>query len=216
MSNHIAAATREYGNIPENIPRDIGMSQYQGLFVDQVMPSWAELARAGKLYGANTGAALGLPEINVIPTTTATWGLYNNSATKHLVVLKISAICTTVQGALTFSLIAGLPATPQGTAEVKYANSLALPINTAQADPGGFLTDAVTLAATPIWQTIAVFEGNAATTASLGGGVTAWVNGLYIVPPAFCLGLDVLSSAGDGNQLYDVDFLWAELDMTLG
>ncbi len=214
MNEKIAATTREYGNIPQSIERDIGMSQIQGLFVDQVSPPWAELARAGVLYGANNGAALGLDNVVAIPTTTASYGLYNNNASKHLVVLKISTICTTVNANTTLSLIAGLPATAQASAETKYPNSLALPINTGQADPGGYLTDDVTLAATPLWQTIATYQGDSGL---LGGAATAWVNGMYIVPPKFCLGIDILASDGGGNtQLFDVDIMWAEIDMDLG
>ncbi len=213
MTTPITAETRAFGNIPENIPRGIAMSSQQGLFIDQVTPQWTELARAGVLYGANNGSALGLDNVIAIPTVTASYGLYNSHATKHLVVLKITALTTTVTAGATFSLIAGLPATAQATAETKYANSLALPINTGQADPGGYLTDAVTLAATPLWQTLACFQGNSGL---LGGNATAWVDGMYVVPPAFCLGIDIMASDGGGNtQLFDVDILWAEIDMEL-
>lgn len=213
-SRVVSATTREYGNIPENTPLDVGMSQLQSLFVDEVSPQWMELARAGVLYGANNGSAVGLDNVIAIPTTTATYGLYNSNATKHLVVLKIAVMTTTVTAGTTMSLIAGLPATAQASAETKYASSLALPINTRQADPGGYLTDAVTLAATPLWQTLASYQGESGL---LGGAATAWVNGMYIVPPSFCLGIDILASDGGGNtQLFDVDILWAELDMDLG
>lgn len=206
------ATVRQFGNIPQDIPRDLGMSQQQGLYIDQVSPKWMELARAGVLYGANNGSAVGLPNIVAIPTTTATYGLYNSHANKHLVVLKIAITTTTVQSAATFALIAGLPDTAQSSAETKYPASLALPINTGQSDPGGYLTDAVTLAATPLWQTLGCYQGQSIL---LGGGITAWVNGMFVVPPEFCLGIDIVSSAGDGNQLYDVDILWAEMDMVL-
>ena len=214
MTEPTVIETRPLSSIPEAITRNIGMSSQQGMLVDQVSPKWMELARAGVLYGANNGSAVGLDNVVAIPTTTASYGLYNGHASKHLVVLKISAITTTVDSELTFSLIAGLPATAQAAAETKYANSLALPINTGQADPGGYLTDAVTLAATPLWQTLACFQGQATL---LGGSAVAWVNGLFIVPPEFCLGIDILASDHSGNtQLYDVDILWAELDLTLG
>lgn len=213
MVDPLRVETRPFGNMVESIVRGVGASQHQGLFVDQTSPQWMELARAGVLYGANNGTAVALDNVVAIPTTTASYGLYNNNASKHLVVLRIAVMTTTVDSEVVFSLIAGLPDTAQATAETKYSGSLALPINTGQPDPGGFLTDAVTLASTPLWQTLACYQGNAIL---LGGAAIAWVNGMYVVPPEFCLGIDIMASDHSGNtQLYDVDILWAELDMSL-
>lgn len=212
MPDPIAAESRPFGRVPEFTNQNLRMSQQQGLCVDQLSPKYLELARAGKLYGANTGAATGLVNVAAIPTVAAKWGLYNGNANKNLVVLKMAAICTTITAPVTFALIAGLPASPQAAAETKYATSLALAINTGQVAPGGYITDAVTLAATPLWQTVAVYEGNSGL---LGAAAIAWVDGMYIIPPRFVLGFDVVGSAGT-TPLFDVDIIWAELDMDLG
>ena len=212
MADPIAGESRPYGKVPQFTVQNLRLTQQQSLCVDQVSPQWMELARAGVLYGANTGAATGLVNIAAIPTTAAKWGLYNGSSSKQLVVLKIAAVCTTITAPVTFALIAGLPATAQASAETKYATSLALPINTGQPAAQGYLTDAVTLAATPLWQTIAAYEGDSGL---LGAAAIAWVDGMYIVPPRFCLGFDVVGSAGT-TPLFDVDIVWAELDMDLG
>jgi len=160
MGDAIRAESRPFGNVPEFTNQTVRMSQQGSLFVDQMSPRWMELARAGKLYGANTGAAAGLVNVAAVPTTAAKWGLYNDHATKKLVVLKMACICTTITAPVTFALIAGLPALPQAAAETKYSTSLSLPLNTGQPAAGGFLTDAVTLAATPLWQTVASYEGD--------------------------------------------------------
>jgi len=202
-----------HNKISEQTEIDIRLSQYRSQFVAQVEPKFMEWARAGLLYGGNNGSAVGLPNVSGVPTTTASWAIYNNSASKNLVILKVAVISTTITAPVTSALIVGLPATPQASAETKYPNSLALPVNTGQADAEGYLTDAVTLAATPLWQTVGAYEGNSGL---LGGSIVAWLDGLYIVPPKFAFGIDVVGSAGSGSPLYDVDCVWAELPIDLG
>lgn len=211
MPDLIAGVSKPFGRVPARSPQDVRLTQQSSLAVDQVSPKYMELARAGKLYGANPGSANGLVNVAAVPTTAAKWGLYNGSQTKNLVVIKIAVACTTVTAPVTFSIIAGLPASPQATAETKYANSLALPINTGQVPAEGYITDAVTLAATPLWQTLATYEGNSGL---LGAGAVAWVDGMYIIPPKFVLGIDVVGSAGT-SPLFDADVIWAELEIDI-
>jgi len=214
MTSRIQAEgrTAPFGKVEQNQQNQLRLLQDGSLSVSQGLPPLAELARARVLYGCNNGSALGLGDVEAIPTTTASYALYNASATKHAVVIKIAATATTVTAAPEFALIAGLSPTAQASAETKYANSLALAITPGSPAPESYLTDAVTLAGTPLWMTIA--KGETAT-GLLGSAAVAWVNGMFIVPPSFALGIDVLGSAGT-TPLWDVDVLWAELDLTLG
>ncbi len=211
MPDLIAGESLPFGKVPLRTVQRVRLTQQASLAVDQVSPKYMELARAGKLYGANPGSAVGLANIAAIPTVAAKWGLYNGSQSKNLVVIKIAVACTTITAPVTFSIIAGLPATPQAAAETKYSGSLSLPINTGQVPAEGFITDTVTLAATPLWQTIATYEGNSGL---LGAGAVAWVDGMYIIPPRYVLGIDVVGSAGT-TPLFDADVIWAELEMDL-
>ena len=197
---------------PSNAQHDIATTAYRSQFVSQVEPKYAELARARVLYGANNGSAVGLANVAAIPTTTASYALYNGSATKHAVVLKIAIMATTITAPEDFALIAGLSPTAQASAETKYASSLALAITPGSSAPESYLTDAVTLAGTPLWITLG---SNSSSTPLLGAAVTAWVDGLFIVPPSFALGIDIVGSSGS-TPLFDVDILWAELQLDLG
>ena len=208
----IRANTAVFTKLPQAIERDVRLSQHGSLVTTQVEPKYAELARARVLYGANNGSAVGLANVAAIPTTTASYALYNGSTSKHAVVLKISVMVTTITAPTEFGLIAGLSPTAQAAAETKYANSLALAITPGSAAPESYLTDAVTLAGTPLWMTLG---GHTATTPLLGGQITAYVDGMFIVPPKFALGIDVVGSGGS-TPLFDVDILWAELEMELG
>ncbi|KKL74614.1 hypothetical protein LCGC14_2063140 [marine sediment metagenome] len=210
MADANQATVSGLSHFPKNATHDVTTSAFRSQFISQIEPKYAELARARVLYAANNGSAAGLGDVEAIPTTTATYALYNNSDTKHLVVLKIGAIVTDVTPALGWGLIAGLSPTAQASAETKYANSLALAITPGSPDPGGYLTDAVTLAGTPLWMTLGSSNGTL-----LGTSITAWVDGLFIVPPKFALGIDIVGSVGS-TPLYDVDILWAELELELG
>ena len=183
--------------------------RHGGLHVESIMPKYAELARARVLYGANVGAAVGLSPVQAVPTTTASFALYNNHATKSCVVLMISTHVKVITSGLDFSLIAGISPTAQAAAETKYATSLALAITPGSPSPGGYLTDAVTLAGTPLWLTLADYKG---TNGILGASATAWVEGLFIVPPTYALGIDIVSDTGTTPK-FAVDVLWAELTM---
>lgn len=210
---HASLQGRTYalGAIPGNSWEHLHMGRHGGLQVESIMPKYAELARARVLYGANVGAAVGLSPVQAVPTTTASFALYNAHASKSCVVLMISTHVKVITSGLDFSLIAGLSPTAQASAETKYAASLALAITPGSTSPGGYLTDAVTLAGTPLWLTLADYKG---TNGILGAAATAWVDGLFIVPPTYALGIDIVSDTGTTPK-FAVDVLWAELTMDL-
>ena len=119
----IRANTAVFTKLPQAIERDVRLSQHGSLVTTQAEPKYAELARARVLYGANNGSAVGLANVAAIPTTTASYALYNGSTSKHAVVLKISVMVTTITAPTEFGLIAGLSPTAQAAAETKYSNS---------------------------------------------------------------------------------------------
>lgn len=206
MTTGITSKWAKYG---VDRPLEHRLSKYRSLLMAKVEPDLMELASAGVLYGYNNGSANGLANVSGVPTTTATYGIYNASTSKSVVVLKIAVFCTTITAPLDFALIAGLPDAPQASAETKYSGSLALPINPGQQDAEAYLTDGVTLAATPLWQTFAHYGGG---TGLIGSSAVAWVNGMYIIPPKYCLGIDIIGDAGT-TPLYDVDVLAMEIDL---
>ena len=190
---------------------EVVTSQHRSQFVSQVEPEYMELARAGKLYSCENGTAVGLANVAAIPTTTASYALYNGSASKHLVVLRIATSCEVITAPVTFMLIAGISPLPQASAETEYASSLSKAMLPRSPAPEGYLTDAVTLADTPVWNTLGSYEGNSGL---LGAAIVADVKGMFIVPPSFALGIDIVGSAGT-TPLFFVNVIWAELELQL-
>ena len=108
-------------------------------------------------------------------------------------------------------LIAGVSPLPQAAVETEYANSLSKAMLPGSPAPEGYLTDAVTLADTPVWNTLGSYEGNSGL---LGAAIVADVGGMFIVPPKFALGIDIVGSAGT-TPLFFVNVIWAELELQL-
>jgi len=205
--------TRAAGKVNENQQLQNRLLQSQSLAVDQVLPSRAEMARQRALYAANTGAGTAIAPVTSLPTTTAAWALYNGSQTKNLIVLDITAHSVSGTLGLGAALVAGLPGTPQAAAATAYASSVSNPITPGSSATAAIFANAVTLASAPVWITVATTQQVAAV--SIGAGVIAKIDGLFIVPPKHALGASVLAPTGTA-ALFNVGFVWFEHDLDLG
>lgn len=187
-------------------------SQHGAVFTADQEFKYQELARAGRLYGANTGAGTAIAPVTSLPTTTATWALYNGYASRKLVVKDI--YCYSVSGTLGLgmSLLAGLSSTVQASAASAYASSVKAGINPNQPTSSAVFAQNVTLAGAPVWSVLA--SRDQVSSVSVGSGLTAVVDGMLIIPPGFALGATVLAPTGT-SALFGVGFTWAELDLDL-
>ena len=77
MGDANKATVSGMSKFPKNATHEVVTSGYRSQFVSQIEPKYAELARARVLYGANNGSAVGLANVAAIPTTTASYALYN-------------------------------------------------------------------------------------------------------------------------------------------
>ena len=187
------------------------MSQSRGLLVEQSLPKYTEIAYNRRIFAANTGAGTAKAPVATIPTTTATWALYNGySDGTHLVVLKMT--CHSVSGTLGLgmSLLGGLCPGAQASAASTYSNSVKHPVSGSGHASEAIFANAVTLATAPVWITLA--SGDQVASVSVGSGLIANVEGLFVVPPRFALGLVVLAPTGT-SALFNGGFVWAEIKL---
>lgn len=212
MSTELTAAASPFGNIAEHVEKSLRLSQQQGLLTDNLSPNYMELARARRLYAANTGAGTAIAPVAAIPTTAAAWALYNGHTTRMVVPIMVT--CHSVSGTLGLgmSLLAGLSGTKQASALTAYASSVSKPITPGSAASGGVFAQGATLAEAPAWITLASRDQVSAV--SVGSGLTGFPDGLFVIPPLYALGATVLAPLGT-TALFNVGFVWAELDMTL-
>src|SRR3990167_1629262 len=95
----LRGVTTSFGKSPENVSVDVRLSQHRSVFMQQVEPKYMEFARARRLYGANTGAGTAKAPVTAVPTTTATWVIYNPT-TSSRVLVPLQAYCWAFSGTL--------------------------------------------------------------------------------------------------------------------
>jgi hypothetical protein len=194
------------------------LSPFRSAFVDQVLPSRAELVRMGKVFSANLGtgaAATGTQSVAQMPTTATIMALWNGNTVAsniHLVILKVSAWVFAGTMGLGKSMICGTSTASQtvvtkGTGAVGPTNNLLTSTNTSNAIIG----QATVLGGAPAW--IVVAGADSPSAVEIGASMAADVEGLFIVPPGFAFGMHVLGGAGTA-PLYLGSVCWAELALT--
>lgn len=208
----IRGNTAAFAKYPENVTADIRLSQHRSLFVQQFEPKYMEFARVRRLYGANTGAGTAKAPVTALPTTTATWVIYNPTTSSRILV-PLQVYCWSVSGTLGLgmALLSALPPTKVATAPTAFASSVSNPLMPSSQPTSAIFGNAVTIAA-PVWNVHAARSQVSAV--EVGSGLVADLDGMYLIEPGFCLAAAVLAPVGT-TALFGVGFIWGELDLTL-
>lgn len=200
---------------PYGLPQQVRGSPYRSMFVDQVMPTKAELTRMGKVFTVSGGViANAIAAVVDQPTTANINGLYNNNAVGtniHLVLLKVSVYAASGTLGVGRGVIAGVSgaqaAVPSaGTGVVGPKNHLPTSTNTSNA----IMTTATASTGTPTWLHLGGTDNPAAV--EVGAGLAFDVEGLFIVPPTFIFTTHVIGGTTGGKFLFT--FTYAEYVMT--
>ena len=190
-----------------------GADQFGYLGHSNILPRFSMLTQAGFNYSISTAAGTAKAPVAVVPTTTASFALYNGNAVLgggyYIHLLKVSCFAVSGTGAVGGSVLVGLSPTVQAAAVSGYAGvvgpkslSSSPSVRTSLAVVGG----AITLAGAPVWTQIGQIP---AASGTVGSGATLDVEGLVIIPPGFACGFDVMSSAGT-TPLYGWSFIYSE------
>jgi len=199
----------------------MGLSGMGALQVQQIEPVNSALAQNGYIYGLSAGVvANAQASIQQIPTTAATWALYNNSPTGAggycVVPLKIGVWLASGTSGVGGTLIGGLSTAAQAAA-ISNATGIvgpkSLSASAAQRTSLATIGVSATLAGAPAWLPIGNFLNHAAAATPGTGGVFN-LDGMFVIPPKFALGLDVFSGAGT-TALYAVSVIYAEIPLYL-
>ena len=206
--------TAAFAKYAEGLDSDLRMSQHRSVFITELEPKYLEFARMRRLYGANTGAGTATAPVQALPTTTASWALYN-PATNTKVLVPLRAYCWSVSGTagLGMAMLIGNLTTEVATASIptSYTNSVSKALMPNSAATNAIFGSAVTVPA-PTWNVAAARAQVAAV--EVGSGLSVELNGMYVVEPGFALVGDVLAPAGV-TALFGFGFIWGELDLTL-
>lgn len=192
---------------------DVQAGQGGDLSVSLLLPPYAQLSAAGKVFGIESTAGTALPPVNVVPTTTATWALYNANSSAHLVILK--AACAAQSGTLGLggALVGTVTIGDQTALVANYSGVIVGCLDGTAKQPNAFLDDAISLVGTQSpWVVLAARDMLAVV--AVGAGLVADVDGMMVVPPKGIAGFDVLAPTGT-TALFDISIIFAEIQLDL-
>ncbi|MDE2096902.1 MAG: hypothetical protein KGL39_06605 [Patescibacteria group bacterium] len=192
------------------------LSAFRHQLVDQVMPKYGELIRMGKVFHVSGGVVgNGVGSVQDMPTTAAGFALYNGNTVQsnvHVVPLKVSLYGTGATGTMGLgtAAIAGVSTSPQSSPVAK-ATGVVGPNNayaTSSNVSNAVLGSTITLAGAPAWVVLGGRDTPAAI--EIGAGFLFDIDGLFLVPPKYCLGMHVLAPAGSNPAAFLFTVLFAE------
>jgi hypothetical protein len=175
-------------------PQSIRLNLDQSLVVATRETRYGELAKETKIFQGviGNGATFKAP-VTAVPTTTATWGLWNGEAAggKIYYPIKIGFFLASGTAAVGATLIATASDAVHGSVPSAYAASV-ISNNGGGATTKARLINAATVPGTqPAWAALKSSQQAAATT--IGIGEVADVEGLYAINPTYALYIDILS-----------------------
>ena len=190
----------------------MGLSQddLRALHVSQAGLKYAELARAGRMFGATFGTGTELAPRTAVPTTGADWILYN-PPTSGRDLYVVQAAIHSVSGTMGLGLgMVGAVATAPTTAPTDYASSVKSDTFGAGYSGKAIFAATGTLPSTPAWITL---QGRAQTASvDVGSALIALLDGMFRVPPGCVFALDAIAPTGTAAK-FGGSFVWSERDI---
>lgn len=198
--------------MPEVDIRQITPTQLDTLPVSQILPAYAELSRMGALFAIDTHAGTAIAPVTAAPTTSPSWGLLNFSQNKRMYVLEAAATIKSGTAGLGLALMMATAIGPQTVDASDYASSVKSALDGSGNKPDVIIADNPTLVGgTPAWHVIANTKLNEVATDSVGGGLTANVEGKFSAPGNWgMVAMEVVGETGT-TALFSVSFLIALL-----
>lgn len=191
-----------------------------GQAMSQLLPPKALRAAAGRRYNAVVGnGATFIAPVTAVPTTTATFLLFNGEAAggKSYFIDTAYAFLASGTNGVGGALLGAVTLSAQQAAGVlpaAYASTVVSSLSGKSGGTKGVLANAWTIVGgTPSWGVLAKSE--AAAGATIGANVLlANLDGGIVVPPQYGLALTVLSGTGT-TALYGVGVSWDEIEADL-
>lgn len=193
-----------------------GLDEFGSLSVSQYLPKYARLVAAGKVYAFDMHAGTAKAPVTAAPTTSPEWGLYNASPTETMVVLRAGCTLKSGTAGLGLALMMASALGPQTAVSADVASAIKTCLDGSKRVPDVYLTNNPTLiGGTPAWVTLQTTKVNTVATDSVGDGLEADVDGMFIARPnGGMVALEVVGETGT-SALYTVSFVVAMLELDL-
>lgn len=204
---------KQFGKSETGVHR---LTSNQSLATALVESVFAEMSRAGRRFVASPGviANAQIPVADM-PTTAAAYALWNGEPAggKSYVIDAISFHQASGTAGAGASLLAGVASAAQAAAVANGAGVVVKSASGSSLGTKATFGEAITLAGAPAWMTVG---GNQEpTTAGVGSGQPlTMIAGLFIVPPGYCLGLNILAPVGTTSK-FGISVMWHEIELDL-
>lgn len=194
--------------------QSLGLDEYGGLLVSQLLPKYAKLAASGKLFAVDTHAGTAKAPVVAAPTTSPEWALYNASDRETLVVLQLACTLKSGTAGLGLALMGAVALGPQTVLSADYTGAIKTALDGSQKKPDAYITNNPTLiGGTPAWSVLDATKVNTVATDSVGDGLIAKVDGFLIAPPGGgMVAWEVVGEVGT-TALFSVSAIFAMLDL---
>ncbi len=202
--------------VPEGNLETPALDPLGALLMSQLLPPYAKLAAVGKVFAIDMSGGTAIAPVTAMPTTSPQWGLYNASATEHMIVIRASINLQSGTAGLGLSIVGAAARGVQTLVSADYAGTLKTPTNgSAGQGPSVFLDDNPTLVGgTPAWFAFEGTKVNTVATDSVGDTIVAPVDGLLVAPPGgHMVAFEVVGETGT-SALYDFQALIAMVNMS--
>lgn len=217
-ANFIQAGANPLVVAADGTQSTIRMDNSKALLVSGALPHYYELARSGRIYVASAGVvANAVACVADVATTAAQWALYNGNDTgvggKSLVILAVGAWQASGTPAVNASLMVGVSGAAQAAALTANTGSVVKSASGSTRTTAAVLAAGATLTSAAAWMNLG--GNNQTTSAGVGSAFPTFdVAGMFIVPPKFVFGINVLSGVGTSAK-YGVSVTYAEVESYL-
>lgn len=193
--------------------QQVALDEFGAVQVSQLLPQYARLAAAGKLFCIDMSGGAGQAPVAAMPTTTAEWLLYNKSTSEMMFLLYAAAA---LQGG-TLGLggaIVGCAAVGVQTAVTgDFTGTVKTCLDGSNRLPDVWLDNQATLVGgTPAWITLSDTGLASINNNSIYDSVTVRVDGMLAARPGgHGVGISFVGEAG-ASPLLEMNFIVAMID----
>ena len=209
-NNDVSFGRAGIQRLPEGVFGAFAQDNLSGQLVSQLLPPYAQLAAAGKVFTFDMSAGTAKAPVVAMPTTSPEWGLYNASVTDTLILISVSVSQVSGTSGLGLAIVGAAGIGVQTAVTADFTSAVKSATNGTSSKPEAFIDNNPTLiGGTPAWHAFAGTNGSGTASIAVGDSVVADIGGLLVAPPGgHMVGLEVVGPVGT-TALYDIQAIVA-------
>lgn len=206
--------TRRVTYIGPNATSESTLDEFGSQQVSNLLPPYARLAAAGKIYVADMSGGTAKAPVTAMPTTSPEWGLYNASETDTLIPLSVSVNLVSGTAGLGLSIAVATALGAQTAVSSNYSGAIISCTDGSNDSSEAYIDNNPTLiGGTPAWFAVEGTKVNTVATDSVGDTITANLDGKWIAKPnGRMVAFEVVGETGT-TALFDIQIVFAMVQL---